>query len=131
MNPEQYERFIYEEARKFLLAQEVEGLDAALLDKYLQPPAGRRQISGVPQIYERLLMSMQSGNMKAGVIGGSIGGVQRLGRVLDCNRTPYDVDKLFWLIGSGSFYDDPQIGKNGRIGSFKGTFIEYNQDGSE
>jgi len=70
-------------------------------------------------------MSMQSGNMKAGVIGGSIGGVQRLGRVLDCNRTPYDVDKLFWLSGSGSFYDDPQIGKNGRIGGMKGVFIDF------
>jgi hypothetical protein len=51
MNPEQYDRFIYEEARKFLLAQEVAGLDAALLDKYLQPPAARTHINSVPQIY--------------------------------------------------------------------------------
>jgi hypothetical protein len=38
--------------------------------------------------------------------------------------TPYVVDKLFWLIGSGYFYDDPHIGKQGRIGSQKKRFIE-------
>lgn len=40
-------------------------------------------------------------------------------------RMPYAVDKLFWLIGSGFFYDDPQIGKNGRIGSQKAAFVEF------
>ncbi len=34
----------------------------------------------------------------------------------------YNADKVFWLIGSGNFYDDPQIGK---IGSHKWEFIEY------
>lgn len=38
--------------------------------------------------------------------------------------TPYNVDKLFWLIGSGYFYDDPHVGKQGRIGSQKKRFIE-------
>ena len=37
--------------------------------------------------------------------------------------TPYNVDKLFWLIGSGYFYDDEQIGSRGRIGSRKAEFI--------
>jgi hypothetical protein len=41
--------------------------------------------------------------------------------------TPYNVDKLFWLIGSGYFYNDPQIGKQGRIGSRKKQFIESAQ----
>ena len=40
------------------------------------------------------------------------------------NVTPYNVDKLFWRIGSGYFYDDPDIGNNGRIGSRKKQFIE-------
>lgn len=31
-----------------------------------------------------------------------------------CGRTPYDVDKLFWLVGSGNFYDHPSIGLKGR-----------------
>lgn len=37
----------------------------------------------------------------------------------------YNVDKVFWLIGSGYFYDDLHIGKNGRVGSKKRNFIEY------
>jgi len=39
--------------------------------------------------------------------------------------TPYNADKVFWLIGSGYFYDDPNIGSEGRIGSKKHEFIEY------
>ena len=31
--------------------------------------------------------------------------------------TPYDVDKLFWLVGSGYFYDDPHGGIGGRPAS--------------
>jgi hypothetical protein len=38
---------------------------------------------------------------------------------------PYNADKVFWLIGSGYFYNDPDIGKNGRIGSKKQGFIKY------
>jgi hypothetical protein len=38
--------------------------------------------------------------------------------------TPYDVDKLFWLMGSGYFYDDPHVGNRGRIASQKKRFIE-------
>jgi hypothetical protein len=38
--------------------------------------------------------------------------------------TPYNVDKLFWLVGSGYFYDDPHIGNKGRIGSQKKRFVE-------
>ncbi len=39
-------------------------------------------------------------------------------RVADnVKKTPYDVDKLFWLVGSGDFYNDREtIGKNGIIG---------------
>ena len=39
--------------------------------------------------------------------------------------TPYNVDKLFWLIGSGTFYDDRHLGKQGRIGGRKKQFIAY------
>jgi hypothetical protein len=41
------------------------------------------------------------------------------------NVTPYNADKVFWLIGSGYFYDDPVIGSNGRIGSRKQDFVEF------
>ena len=41
--------------------------------------------------------------------------------------TPYNVDKLFWLIGSGNFYENPEIGINGKIGRRKKQFIEKAQ----
>ena len=38
--------------------------------------------------------------------------------------TPYNVDRLFWLIGSGYFQEELRVGKEGRIGSRKKEFIE-------
>jgi hypothetical protein len=38
-----------------------------------------------------------------------------------CDRTPYDVDKLFWLVGSGYFYDHPLIG---RVATNRSAFIQ-------
>ena len=37
----------------------------------------------------------------------------------------YCVDKLFWLIGSGNFYNHPDIGNKGRIGNHKVRFYDY------
>ncbi len=48
--------------------------------------------------------------------------VGRLAR--NAGVTPYNADKLFWLVGSGYFYDDPQIGNKGSIGRHKREFIE-------
>lgn len=39
--------------------------------------------------------------------------------------SPFNADKVFWLIGSGYFYDDPKIGKEGRVGRQKDKFIAY------
>lgn len=39
--------------------------------------------------------------------------------------SPYNVDKLFWLIGSGKFYNHKDIGKNGKIGSLKQAYIDH------
>lgn len=41
-----------------------------------------------------------------------------------CDRTPYCVDKVFWLVGSGRFYDHPAIGRNGRIVTDRSEFIQ-------
>lgn len=39
----------------------------------------------------------------------------------------FAVDKVFWLIGSGYFYDHPDIGRLGRVGRKKAQFIaEFN-----
>jgi len=35
----------------------------------------------------------------------------------------YTADKVFWLIGSGYFYNHPHVGRNGRIASQKHKFI--------
>lgn len=45
-------------------------------------------------------------------------GLQKLiARIAADNGVPaYTVDKLFWLIGSGKYYDHPDLGKHGRIG---------------
>jgi len=37
----------------------------------------------------------------------------------------YNADRVFWLIGSGKFYNDPHIGKQGKVGSKKDEFIMY------
>lgn len=37
----------------------------------------------------------------------------------------YNADKVFWLIGSGYFYDDSHIGTKGKIGNRKQAFIEH------
>jgi hypothetical protein len=47
--------------------------------------------------------------------------VARVARHADV--TAYNFDKLFWLIGSGYFYDNPEVGLNGRIGRRKKHFI--------
>lgn len=39
--------------------------------------------------------------------------------------SPYNADKMFWLIGSGYFYNDLHLGNKGRVGSHKKDFIEY------
>jgi len=43
----------------------------------------------------------------------------------NANASPYATDKIFWLIGSGYFYDDPSIGSGGHIGSQKNEFIKF------
>ena len=48
--------------------------------------------------------------------------VGRLAR--NAGVTPYNADKLFWLVGSGYFYDDPDVGNRGKIGRHKKDFIE-------
>jgi len=39
--------------------------------------------------------------------------------------SPYNADKVFWLIGSGNFYNDLHLGNKGRVGSYKKEFIAY------
>lgn len=52
-------------------------------------------------------------------------GLQKLiARIAADNGVPaYTVDKLFWLIGSGKYYDHPGLGKGGRIGRHYTRFL--------
>jgi hypothetical protein len=40
-----------------------------------------------------------------------------------CGKTPYAVDKLFWLVGSGRFYDHPEMGKKGLVRTDRDGFV--------
>lgn len=41
----------------------------------------------------------------------------------DAGVSCYDFDKVLWLIGSGRFYNNPELGNNGSIGRMKDDFI--------
>jgi thermostable 8-oxoguanine DNA glycosylase len=80
------DRAAYALAKEFLLRSGVErGITSELIEKYLY--LSKPRPSTLAGLYERILESAQSANMKAGVIGGSIGGVGNLGRVL-CDFQP-------------------------------------------
>jgi hypothetical protein len=78
----QKDLWIYNTARKFLLANTPTEVTEEVLDSYLSPPALTHDNLSIKDLYYRLLGSAQNANMKAGVIGRSIGGVQNLGQVL-------------------------------------------------
>jgi len=80
----------YELAKDFLLQLNVEGVTAELLDKYLRPSEIMPRLHTIPEIYRHILLSAQNANMKAGVIGKAIGGIDRLGPVL-CDFRPDDI----------------------------------------
>ena len=75
-------RTIYCLAYDFLLNLNIDGITQDLLEHYLQVPDTQILPTTVEEIYKRLLESAQNANMKSGVIGGAIGGVENLGTVL-------------------------------------------------
>jgi hypothetical protein len=110
-------------ALPLLLAQEIEGFGFALACNFLKE-LGYENFSKpdvhVKEIFWAIGLS-PFGTSDYEVFRA----VARVAR--NAGVTPYNVDKLFWLIGSGYFYDDPHIGNKGRIGSQKKQFIEVAQ----
>jgi hypothetical protein len=107
-------------ALPLLLAQEIEGIGFALACDFLKE-LGYENFSKpdvhVKDIFWAIrLSSLGTSDYEV------FKDVARVGR--NASVTPYDVDKLFWLVGSGYFYDDPHLGKKGKIGSQKKRFIE-------
>lgn len=72
----------YDKARKFIIEQlQIENANS-ILDHYLSVPDKSQSAVSLEKLYFRMLASAQNANMKAGVIGGSIGGVEKLAVVL-------------------------------------------------
>lgn len=72
----------YDKAKKFLIDQ-IPAKDAeAILEHYLSLRDKSQSPVSLEELYQRLLASAQNANMKAGVVGGSIGGIEKLATVL-------------------------------------------------
>jgi hypothetical protein len=89
LNERELDKAAYDLAKDFLVRSGADkSVTPELVEKYLhlsKPPP-----STLAGLYERLLESAQNANMKAGVIGGAIGGVGNLGQVL-CDFDPLRV----------------------------------------
>jgi len=73
---------IYKTAKRFLI-ERIPSKDAKeILDSYLELPDQSREPVDIPDLFRSLLESAQNANMKAGVIGESIGGFNKLGNAL-------------------------------------------------
>ena len=72
----------YNAAKRFLLENTPDEVNEDVLVLYLDVPNISTTNISINKIYNRLLESAQNANMKAGVIGGSIGGVENLAKVL-------------------------------------------------
>jgi hypothetical protein len=89
VDQQELDRAAYTLAKDFLLHSGAgKGVTPELIEKYQHLSAPRPDT--LAALYGHILESAQSGNMKAGVIGGSIGGVANLGPVL-CDFEPAEV----------------------------------------
>lgn len=73
----------YQLAKDYFPAQRIKGVTAGLIEKYLNPLTLNPKPTSKKGIYQRILESAQNANMKAGVIGRAIGGVEKLSVVLE------------------------------------------------
>lgn len=76
------EKRIYRIAYDFLLNEIPAKNPKVILDSYLAVPDVNEKLVSMREIYKRILSSAQNSNMKANVIGGSIGGFKQLGKAL-------------------------------------------------
>jgi hypothetical protein len=92
------DEFVYALAKNYLPNQGIAGVTQMLVTKYLDPATQGQPPTTLADLYRRLLESAQNANMKAGVIGGSIGGVDKLAPVL----ADFDPHKVLMKFGSNS-----------------------------
>jgi hypothetical protein len=77
------DRRAYELAKGYLPGLNITGVTQTLIEKYLNPLSINPRPKKKEELYQRLLGSAQNANMKAGVIGRSIDGVDKLSTILD------------------------------------------------
>jgi hypothetical protein len=82
-NYTQIDKKAYQLAKDYLPNKNIYGVTTALIEKYLNPMTLNPKPTSKEDIYQRILESAQNANMKAGVIGRAIGGVEKLSIVLE------------------------------------------------
>ncbi|BCO09282.1 hypothetical protein GF1_16580 [Desulfolithobacter dissulfuricans] len=82
MKHKRRDKAVYDEAKKFLISNTPDEITEEVIESYLSVPRPTPDALSLNKIYHRLLESAQNSNMKTGVIGGSIGGVDNLRQVL-------------------------------------------------
>ena len=70
-------------ARAYLRRLNITGVTDMLVERYLKPASLHPRPTTKQGLYQRILESAQNANMKAGVVGRSIGGVNKLATVLE------------------------------------------------
>lgn len=86
---QQLDRTVVQLARRFLLEVD-QRVTEELIRKYVLFSDSAELAKELTGIYRQLIQSLQNANMKASVIGGSIGGIEKLGCVL-FDFSPQDV----------------------------------------
>jgi hypothetical protein len=80
VSQQQLDRHLYRLAERYLLS--LPGVTREMLDRRLAPDAAAQRPGDMRGVYLQMLRSLQSPQAMPRVIGGSIGGVERLGAVL-------------------------------------------------
>jgi hypothetical protein len=82
MTQPERDKAAFQLADRFLHGIKIQGVTPELIQRYLSPSAKGQRPETLNGVFQRLLESAQNANMKAGVVGGSIGGVKNLSSVL-------------------------------------------------
>lgn len=106
---------VYLLAKEYCPSRNITGVTAALVERYLNPLSLNPKPTTKEAIYQRILESAQNANMKAGVIGRSIGGVEKLSPILESFNTKAVLDK--YASGYETILDDivEQLKPNGEV----------------
>jgi hypothetical protein len=106
---------VYLLAKEYWPSRNITGVTAALVEKYLNPLSLNPKPTTKEAIYQRILESAQNANMKAGVIGRSIGGVEKLSPILESFNTKAVLGK--YASGYETILDDivEQLKPNGEV----------------